>query len=136
MNNIKSAKDVMNAMANVQPVGVVKKFFSRRTTLSESSDYHYCPICKENVRRSGKNWKEELKPMSKVYYMELIRYTDTLAYPVETWMCECSRCKMSYTYEQLTSYYTKPYKKEEGQRYIDLTKVDINDPNFALRFMR
>lgn len=142
MNEIKTVSDLMKMQAqlaaeikkrgNQKNNGVLLDKILSRKRLSTSSPYNYCPRCAERTKRGeGENWRASLNPLWSVTHKLLIDIGGGFAKPRFDTVFECDVCKKEITEQDYLD--CRP-DRGNANKSIDLSKVDINDPEFFKRF--
>lgn len=131
---VRSASDVMKeGMKNLAASNVIVERVVSQSQFRGTSDYSYCPMCAKRMRGSfGHDWKVHMKPLWKMRYKVLLRYSETegrIAFETR-WFCP--ECKRNVSEDDFIREYCP--KKEAMETIVNLSKIDLSDPYLAVNF--
>lgn len=113
--------------------GVLAEREIGREMFSGTSDYSYCPHCARQLKmRFGKEWKAHSSPMWAIRYKLLIKVSNTVGKVIYETRWFCPLCKKTVTEDDFIEVYCSSTTKEPS--LVDLTKLNMNDPNFGRYF--
>lgn len=132
MNNIKTS-NFTQVLKNINAGLGLNRIEIDRHRLVTDSIYAYCPYCVRKVKKEkGEDWKNGLEKMWQVTYGEFVVFDETRAIASKDTGWVCDTCHREITTDDFLAIYCS--KKEPKSKVIDLTKCNINDPNFAMQY--
>ena len=128
-SQIKSAGDLMREMGSPQqPVDYVTGKVIKQSRLSGASKYSFCPYCYMRCKKSGLDYKSELKPLMVVTFKNLYltdKNTGDAAVMYEKEMY-CTICRepngkmKKITLDDFSKVYSEPAEKAEEPKNFNL----------------
>lgn len=115
-------------------VGVIAEREVSRVPLQGSSPYAFCPKCAvRNTRGYGSEWRAHMRPLWAVRFKMLIRLDAKTGKVAWETRWQCPECREWPTYDDFISVWCTAPGAEE-QKFVDLTKCNLDDPMFARYF--
>lgn len=111
-----------------------------REQLKSSSEWSYCPYCKQRARRSdGANWKQSLHPLWLAKYAVFIRIDKTHGRWIQESRYECPVCKgidgKPRTITEDDFLECRPVEPNYAKHDIDISKIDFSNPSERAMFI-
>ncbi|MBR1713509.1 MAG: hypothetical protein IJ717_00995 [Treponema sp.] len=111
-----------------------------RKQLKSSSEWNYCPYCKQRARRSdGANWKQSLHPLWMTTYAVFIRIDKTHGRWIQESRYECPVCKgidgkpRTITEDDFLA--CRPVEPNYAKHDVDISRIDFSNPSERAMFL-
>lgn len=140
MKSVETAKDMMmkgmeQSLSKIRAgKDILVERIIWREQLKGSSDYSFCPYCRERAKRSaGANWKTQLHPLWYAKYQLLVRIDEKRGRWIPENRYECPVCKSidgkprTITEDDFLA--CRTVEANYAKSDIDISNVDFSNPS-------